>query len=131
MSDFLTYGLTHIALIVKDIDASISFYDAVFGVKIMYRNEGFGQVQTLGSEDIIVFEENQEKSKSIGNTGGILHFGFRLRDPEAIEQIAERVKKAGGTILDKGEFCPGEPFIFFHDPDGYEVEVWYELEADS
>jgi hypothetical protein len=22
---------------------------------------------------------------------------------------------------------PGEPYVFFNDPDGYEVEIWYEL----
>ena len=25
------------------------------------------------------------------------------------------------------EFVPGEPYVFFRDPDGYEVEIWYEL----
>jgi hypothetical protein len=27
----------------------------------------------------------------------------------------------------KGEFCPGEPYLFFTDPDDYEVEIWFEL----
>src|SRR5438128_1688326 len=29
-------------------------------------------------------------------------------------------------VLSHGEFCHGEPYLFFRDPDGYEVEVWYE-----
>jgi hypothetical protein len=37
------------------------------------------------------------------------------------------VERAGGTILRRGEFCPGEPYVFFHDLDGYEVEIWYEI----
>jgi hypothetical protein len=37
------------------------------------------------------------------------------------------VRKAGGEILSHGEFVPGEPYVFFKDPDGYEVEIWYEL----
>jgi predicted enzyme related to lactoylglutathione lyase len=48
-------------------------------------------------------------------------------DPKDIEIAARAVKRAGGKILSKGEFCPGEPYIFFADPDGYEVEIWYEL----
>jgi catechol 2,3-dioxygenase-like lactoylglutathione lyase family enzyme len=127
LSDSLTYGLTHVALVVKDVDASIAFYNAVFGVKVMYRNPGFGQVQTIGSNDIIVFEENPDKQKLIGNSGGVLHLGFRLRAVGDLEKIVERILKAGGTIIDKGEFCPGEPYVFFKDPDGYELEVWYEL----
>ena len=25
-----------------------------------------------------------------------------------------------------GSFTPEEPYVFFTDPDGYEVELWYE-----
>jgi catechol-2,3-dioxygenase len=113
--------------VVRDIDASIVFYDAVFGATIMYRKQGFGQIQTNDSNDIIVFEEDAGKSKMIGKSAGILHFGFRLKNPNDLETIANRVVAAGGTIIDKGEFCPGEPYMFFKDLDGYEVEVWYEL----
>jgi catechol 2,3-dioxygenase-like lactoylglutathione lyase family enzyme len=52
-----TYGLTHIALAVEDIDRSIAFYKAVFGAREMYNSDGFAQVQTPGSHDIIVFEQ--------------------------------------------------------------------------
>ena len=37
------------------------------------------------------------------------------------------VKKAGGIVKDKREFVPGEPYLFAADPDGYELEIWYEL----
>ena len=128
MSAPKTYGLTHLALIVKDIDRSIRFYDIVFETRTMYRNDGFAQIQTIGSNDIIVFEEKKEKKNDIGKTGGLLHFGFRLKKAKDIDEMESRVIKAGGTIVDKGEFCHGEPYIFFKDPDGYEIEVWYELE---
>jgi len=73
----------------------------------------------------LVFE--QKKNDSIGKTGRMAHFGFRLKDPNDMDEIAGKVKSAGGTILDKGEFLPGSPYLFFKDLDGYEVEVWYEL----
>ena len=41
--------------------------------------------------------------------------------------MVERIHSAGGPIKEKGEFVPGEPYVFSNDPDGYEVEVWYEL----
>jgi predicted enzyme related to lactoylglutathione lyase len=40
--------------------------------------------------------------------------------------MAKRITRAGGKITEKGEFVPGEPYIFFKDPDGYEIEVCYE-----
>jgi predicted enzyme related to lactoylglutathione lyase len=50
-----------------------------------------------------------------------------LREAKDIDEMAERIRTAGGKIIDKGEFVPGEPYIFFKDPDGYEVEIAYEL----
>jgi len=121
----LTLGLTHIALLVKDAERSLKFYQKVFDVKVMYHNPGFVQVQTPGSKDIIVFEES--KKVSVGKSCGIVHFGFRLKRARDVNAMAARVKAAGGKIREKGEFVPGEPYIFLNDPDGYEVEIWYEL----
>jgi hypothetical protein len=57
----------------------------------------------------------------------VVHFGFRLQRPEDIQHAEDVVRKAGGTIKERGEFVPGEPYVFFNDPDGYEVEIWYEI----
>lgn len=118
-----TFGLTHIALPVKDVKRSSVFYQKVFGAKEMYVNPDFIQVQTAGSNDIIVFEKQKKKSSSI-KTG--FHFGFRLQKPGGMQSIIKKIKKAGGRIKESGEFVPGEPYVFFYDPDGYEVEVWFE-----
>ena len=118
-----TYGLTHVALAVQDLDRSAQFYHRVLGAVEVYRDAGFVQIQTPGSRDAIVLE----KKPDAGKQGGIIHFGFRLIDPADIDAAAAAVVEAGGTILDKGEFCPGEPYLFARDPDGYEIEIWFEL----
>ncbi|MDP9230521.1 MAG: VOC family protein [Bacteroidota bacterium] len=123
-----TYGLTHISLKVKDVNRSSAFYHKVFGTKEMYRNDHFIQVQTEGSKDIIVFEQGKiNKNKS----GGINHFGFRLVNPDDINDVIKTVQDAGGKIKESGEFVPGEPYVFFYDPDGYEIEIWYEKLPDN
>ena len=119
-----THGLTHIALAVEDAKRSLRFYQKVFGVVAVYIEDGFIQAQTPGSRDVIVFDENKKRA---GKRGGIAHFGFRLIKPQDIETAATSVKKADGKILSKGDFVTGEPYLFFEDPDGYEVEIWYEL----
>lgn len=119
-----TYGLTHLALAVRDAERSLAFYERVLGVVPVYRRQGFIQAQTPGSRDALVFEEDAARA---GPGGGIAHFGFRLTDPGDIDAAAAAIVQAGGTIREKGEFCPGEPYVFFTDPDGYEVEIWHEL----
>jgi catechol 2,3-dioxygenase-like lactoylglutathione lyase family enzyme len=118
-----TLGLTHIALPVKDIKRSSAFYKKVFGAKEMYHDADFIQVQTPGSKDIIVFIKNKSsKGKIIPG----FHFGFRLPKPSGMKNMIQLIKKAGGKIKETGEFIPGEPYVFFYDPDGYEVEIWFE-----
>ena len=100
-----------------------AFLRGVFGAVVVYREGGFVQVQTPGSRDVIVFQRDEAGA---GTKGGVLHFGFRLVDATDIDAAADAVERAGGRILDRGEFAPGEPYLFFEDPDGYEVEIWYE-----
>jgi catechol 2,3-dioxygenase-like lactoylglutathione lyase family enzyme len=73
-----TYGLTHVALVVKNAKRSFEFYRKVFGVEKVYDQGGFIQAQTPGTRDVWVLDEN---AKRIGKRGGIEHFGFRLQRP--------------------------------------------------
>jgi catechol 2,3-dioxygenase-like lactoylglutathione lyase family enzyme len=120
-----TYGLTHLAIAVEDIERTLHFYQQVFDMEIMYREESFLQLTTPGCMDVLVFEKKPVEKR--GSSGGIAHFGFRLKRADDIEAVTSKVLAAGGFIIEKGEFVAGSPFIFFTDPDGYLVEVWYEL----
>jgi catechol 2,3-dioxygenase-like lactoylglutathione lyase family enzyme len=127
-----TYGLTHAALAVRDLERSVAFYQTVFGSVVVYRDDGFAQLQTPGSRDVLVLERHAAPKGRPGRaggrvSGGVLHLGFRLVDPGEIAAAAELVERAGGTLRGQGEFVPGEPYLFCADPDGYEIEIWYEL----
>ena len=94
-----THGLTHISLAVSDLDRTLRFYGEVFGPREYQRD---------------------------GKSAGIAHFGFRLTDPADIETAVREVERAGGRLLQRGEFSPGFPFAYVADPDGYMIEIWYE-----
>ena len=119
-----TFGLTHVAVAVRDVERASKFYRQVFGAVEVYKKDGFVQLQTPGARDVLVFEE---KPKQAGKIGGVAHYGFRLQNPKDIGAAAKAVKKAGGTIKEQGEFVPGEPYLFATDPDGYEIEIWFEI----
>jgi catechol 2,3-dioxygenase-like lactoylglutathione lyase family enzyme len=119
-----TYGLTHLALGVPDVERAFRFYEAVFGMVAVYRSDEFLQAQTPGSRDVLVFERSKRET---GSSGSIAHFGFRLRDPADIARVPTAIEEAGGTIVEQGEFVPGEPYVFARDRDGYLLEVWFEI----
>ena len=118
-----THGLSHIALSVADLDRSLAFYAAVFGVREYVRSESTIQVLGPGPHDVIAFEKRPQEA---GVPGGIIHFGFRLTQPEDIDAAVAAVEGAGGAISSRGEFAPGLPYAFVRDPDGYEIEIWFE-----
>ena len=120
-----THGLTHISLSVKDPEASLAFYTRLLGVREYYRDDRAIQVLGPGAHDVLVFERRDGH----GVRGGIDHFGFRLTRPEDVEEAARDAEAAGGTILRRGEHAPGEPYLYVADPDGNEVEIWYEPPA--
>lgn len=120
-----TFGLTHLALAVRDPARAFAFYEAVFGMVAVHRGATTIQAQTPGAHDALVFERFDRVD--IADTGGIAHFGFRLQEPGSIHRAAALVVAAGGKIEQQGEFVPGEPYLFARDRDGYLIEVWYEL----
>ena len=119
-----TFGLTHIALGVRDPVRAFAFYRRVFGMVAVHESDDFLQAQTPGTRDVLVFERT---SRPTGRTGSIVHFGFRLRSPGNLKQTLAAVRRAGGRVIETGEFVPGEPYAFVKDLDGYTVEIWYEI----
>lgn len=117
-----THGLTHINLEVRDPDRSLKFYQQMFGVKEYYRDENSIQALGPGAKDVMALV----KSDRAGSAGGISHFGFRLIDPGDMDQALSTAKAAGATVKSTGEFAPGCPFLYLLDPEGYEIEIWYE-----
>ncbi|NKB32849.1 MAG: hypothetical protein GKR91_07100 [Pseudomonadales bacterium] len=117
-----THGLTHLNLEVRDPDVSLAFYEKLLGVKEYFRDESSIQVLGPGEKDVLAFV----KSELAGKVGGISHFGFRLQSPDDITHANRSAEEAGATVKSTGEFAPGCPYLYLLDPDGYEIEIWYE-----
>lgn len=117
------FGLNPLALAVRDPERSLQFYRDGVGARECWRGEGEIHVTWPRTRDILVFQRDRRRAAA---KGGLDHFGFRLQDAKDLAKAAETIRRAGGTIVDAGEFEPGESYVFARDPDGYTIEFWSE-----
>jgi catechol 2,3-dioxygenase-like lactoylglutathione lyase family enzyme len=116
-----TEGLTHIHLLVADLDRSLRFYRDVFGLQEKFRDgPKLVFLRPPNSSDTITLNEAPEQA---GKAGGIHHFGFRLVDKTQLDRAIDEVEQAGGRLLERGEHGPGSPYAYVADPDGYMIEL--------
>lgn len=119
-----TAGLTHIHLVVRDMERSLRFYRSVFGMEEQFRvGPHMVFLSTPGSRDLITLNQDEAERAKAGDNGGIAHFGFNLLGGADLGAAVAEVEQAGGTLLSRGEHAPGVPFVYVTDPDGYVIEL--------
>jgi catechol 2,3-dioxygenase-like lactoylglutathione lyase family enzyme len=119
-----TQGLTHIHLVVRDLERSLKFYEGVFGMEERFR-DGSKMVflNTPGTRDLVTLNEDPTEAQNAGVSGGIAHFGFRLANSADLDAAIEEVETAGGKLIRRGEHSPGVRYAYIEDPDGYVIEL--------
>jgi catechol 2,3-dioxygenase-like lactoylglutathione lyase family enzyme len=119
-----TQGLTHIHLVVRDLERALRFYQDVFGMEERFR-DGPKMVflNTPGSSDVVTLNEVRAEADLAGVNGGVAHFGFRLADSADHDSAIADVEAAGGKLIRRGEHAPGAAFAYVQDPDGYVIEL--------
>lgn len=116
-----TRGLRHIQIDVRDPERSLAFYGQLLGMKELFRDAGALFAQVPGGADMITFARSPDRRN--GDHGGLRHFGFAVARDFDTEAAVREIEDAGGTVLRTGEHGPGQPYIYFEDLDGYEVEL--------
>ena len=106
-----TQGLTHIHLVVRDLERSLRFYQGVFGMEERFR-DGPKMVflNTPGSEDLITLNEDPAEARLAGVNGGVAHFGFRLAESADRDDAIARMRGA----LDEFTIRPIKTTIALH-----------------
>ena len=112
-----THGLSHIHIVVADLQRSLAFYEQVFGMEEQFRSGPTTVfLRTPGAYDTITLNEDPARADDAGARDGVDHFGFRLQDPGDLE-------RAGGKLVERGNHAPGIPYAYVSDPDGYLIEL--------
>lgn len=117
--------IDHIQLIVRDIEASRRFYEAVFSV-IEIPIAGEGEDYFWADE---LFVSTADSEAAAGKLTGRHHIAFQARDRAMVDAFYEAGLEAGGKDNGKpGErerYHPGYYAAFLLDPDGNNIEAVY------
>ena len=119
--------IRHIALSVKDIDATADFYEKAFGLKRSPKSEGptaFRVYMSDGEINLALLQYKGETGSGLKNASefvGIHHFGFQCDD---IETQQKRIEAAGGQFFfDLGDPDDDDFERKFRDPNGIIFDI--------
>ena len=121
---FEVQGIDHVALAVRDIETSASWYQEVLGLKRMHERvwEGLPVVVGAGETAVALFpvQGDNPEVPSGKNVIAMRHLAFRV--DRANFELAQSELQARSIEF---EFQDHEisHSIYFHDPDGYEIEI--------
>lgn len=122
--------LDHVQLVVRDLDASRRFYDAVFevlGVPLGGEMEGGFWYDEL-------FVSSRESEAALGKLTGRVHLAFQTRDRAMVEAVHAAGLRAGGSDNgapgERAHYHAGYYAGFLLDPDENNVEAVYHGAAE-
>ena len=118
----------HINLVIKDLEASLKFYRAVFPhwhIRAKGGGEWYGKPRKwvhFGDDRqyLALNEFGEDNNRDLtGHQVGLAHFAFATNNLDA---LIERLKDAGFDYDKDGADEPFRKNIYYIDPDGFEVE---------
>jgi len=121
--------IEHLNLVVKDLDATLAFYQALapqWHVRSKGRSDWHGTLRNwvhFGDDyQFLTFNDAGTGENRVlqGNTLGLSHFAFSTSNLAA---IVKRLANAGFSPRTELNIEPHRQNIYFIDPDGYEVEL--------
>ena len=128
ISDDLGMGmdLNHLNLRVRDAAACRDFYQRHFGFRPAFEAEGGYFVRNDDGFLLALVPSTSHQALPDG-----FHLGFGASDPDEVTALHAALDEAGVRIGDVEDFRPGEAYVTFRcwDPDGTEVEVFWEAPA--
>jgi catechol 2,3-dioxygenase-like lactoylglutathione lyase family enzyme len=110
-------GLSHIALLSRDLKKTERFYTKILGLKVAFRvGSSMMFLRTKGSNDLLNFVRT---TKRFTPDAALQHFGFK--GTKAGLEGLEKTLKENGIEIDGRR---GKHAIYFRDPNGYTIEYY-------
>lgn len=120
-------GFTHVALTVRDLDASLAFYADYAGFSVVHERADpatghrVAWISDLTRAFVIVLIEAGEPSHPLGGSN---HLGIGVASRDEVDRLAAKGRDEGRAVI--GPLDYGDPvgyWAFIADPDGHNLEV--------
>jgi len=127
------HRLNHAVLYVRDVAASVAFYQDVLGFRTVNRFSGAAFLQAPGStndHDLGLFEVGAQAGPSAAgrSTVGLYHLAWEVDTLGELQRLAG-VLSAAGALVGASDHSTTKA-LYAKDPDGIEFEVCWLVPAD-
>ena len=114
-------GLRHLALRVRDPQASKNFYSEHFGMSVVWEPDPDNVYLSSGADNLALHRADA------AGPGALDHFGFVADSKEEVDRLAETLRGRGVAIAaEVRDHRDGSRSFYCLDPDGLRIQVIYE-----
>ena len=116
-------GLTHVALPVRSLAASIAFYERFANMRVVHSRPGVAWISDRTRPFAIVLMESSHEIKPLLPYA---HLGIGVASREEVDRLCQLAKAQDCLVREaEDEGPPVGYWAFLRDPDGHTVEVAY------
>ncbi len=127
-------GLTHVALAVSDVDASIAFYEKYAQMKVVHRRSDkitqsdVAWISDLTRPFVIVLLKAKVNSTLLPES----HLGVACSTREQVDRLCDEARSEAILIQGPNDWGPPVGYwAYLRDPDGHTLEISYGQEINS
>lgn len=113
--------IDHVVLRVRNLDGMVRFYEQALGFKVERTLERLKLVQMRAGASMLDLIEHERPAGG----GNMDHLAFRV-EPFDRDAIAARLEPLGATVGEAVQRYGAEgngPSVYFHDPEGNQIEL--------
>ncbi|NNE08498.1 MAG: glyoxalase/bleomycin resistance/dioxygenase family protein [Gemmatimonadetes bacterium] len=132
-ADFRGESRIHVGFTVRDLDASLAFYETLLGAPPVKVRPGYAKFEPAEpSVNLSIHTSSRLANRKVVSTG--THYGVQVKSTEAVTQAQKRLHEAGyATKVEAEATCcyAVQDKVWARDPDGNDWEVFVVLDADA
>jgi len=124
-------GIGHVLLRVRDVERSKAFYSGVLGLQVTEEDPEHGGVFMAleghaHSIDLFPVTNQDDAPARAPGSLGLGHVAFRVGSEEALRDAYFALEQHGVKVTRAIDHV-SQKSVYFHDPDGNMLEIYYEL----